>query len=90
MKKQTTQVQVRPHTASWVQVYLVRMNNHEKNRHVGIAHLFKVVKSGSSYREKKTHELSNMQDSKSVYWYAFTAVKFPSTSHAARIKSKGG
>ena len=37
--------------------------------------------------EKKTHASSNMQDNKSVYWYAFTTRKFPSTSHAANIKS---
>ena len=35
-----TQVQAGPRTESWAQVYLVRMNSHEKNKHVGIAHLF--------------------------------------------------
>jgi len=47
-----------------------------------------ILRSGNSPREEKTDELSNMQDNKSVYWYAFTTAKFASTSHAAIIKSK--
>jgi hypothetical protein len=70
-------------------VYLVRVNKYEKNMHVGIAHLV----DGDAYerdpsRGKETHELSNTQDNKSVNWYAFTTRKFPSASHAAKMKSE--
>jgi hypothetical protein len=36
----------------------------------------------------RTHASSNIQDRRSVYWYAFTTRKFPSTSHIAKIKSR--
>ena len=42
----------------------------------------------SSDQEERTHASSIMQDNRLVYWYAFTTMKFPSTSHAAKIKSK--
>jgi len=65
------------------------MNNHEKNTHDGIAHLSEGNLQKRQFDgEDRTDELSNMQDSKLVYWYAFTTMKFASTSHAAKIKSE--
>ena len=65
------------------------MNNHEKNTHDGIAHLFEGnLQEEYFHKEDSAYELSNMQDSKLVYWYAFTTMKFASTSHAAKIKSE--
>lgn len=63
------------------------MSRYEKNMHVGIAHLFAGIIRERDPDREETHELSNMQDNRSVYWYAFTTKKFPSTSHAAKIKS---
>jgi hypothetical protein len=37
-----------------------------------------------------TYASSSMQDSKSVYSYALTTIKLPSTSHAARMRSDSG
>lgn len=57
--------------------------------HVGIAHLVDDdIHMRDSSRGEETHELSNMQDNRSVYWYALTTRKFPSTSQAAKIKSE--
>ena len=46
------------------------------------------VRSRSSDQKKETHASSIMQDNKLVYWNAFTTRKFPSTSHAAKMKSR--
>ena len=68
------------------------MNTHEKKRHDGIAHLSGRDNQNLEVRPKRgrTYASSNMQDNKFVYWNAFTTMKLPSTSHAARIKSKDG
>ena len=47
-----------------------------------------VLRTGGSDQEKRTYASSNMQDKRFVYWNAFTTMKFPSTSHAAKIKSE--
>ena len=46
------------------------------------------VTTRESDQRKRAHASSNMQDNRSVYWNAFITKKFPSTSHAARMKSK--
>lgn len=46
-------------------------------------------RTGSSDQEERTYASSSMHDKKFVYWNAFTTMKFPSTSHAAKMKSKG-
>ena len=45
-------------------------------------------RTGSSDKGKGTYASSSMQDNKFVYWNAFTTMKLPSTSHAAKMKSE--
>ena len=47
-----------------------------------------VVRAREPDQRKRTHASSNMQDNRFVYWNAFITMKFPSTSHAARMKSR--
>jgi hypothetical protein len=81
--------EAKPCTASWLHAYCLRINTQQKNMHDGIAQLSWVTFSGKTSGNSWTHASSSMQDNRSVYWYAFTTRKFPSTSHAARIKSNG-
>ena len=46
------------------------------------------VTTGESEEGKRTHASSNIQDNRLVYWNDLMTMKFPSTSHAARMKSE--